>query len=275
MGFRFSLLITVYKGVCAEWLDACLASVRSQTLPPDQLILVQDGELPDKSERVIRDYHSVLPVLWVRKKGPEGAGAAANFGLKHCKHPWIARLDADDLAMNRRFELQANYLFRHPETDVLSGYLTEYSRPGETNDGRLRLVPTEHKAIARMMQYRCPINNPCVMLRAAKVREAGGYDSFQTHEDYLLWMKMLALGCRFANLPQSLVSMRMNTGGLKRRHGFYAIRQEYKFQRTLLKRKYISFPIFLRNLPLRLLPRLLPLFLLSRFYSYFLRKKIP
>ena len=273
MDLSFSLLITVYDGINPRWLDECLASVKAQTLLPNEIVLVEDGVLQPKLIGVIEHWSARLALVRCQKKGPSGAGAAAQFGLQRCQSAWVARLDADDLAVEDRFASQVAYLRQHPNVDVLSGYLVEFAKARD-QARRLRQVPTAHQSIARRMKLRCSINNSCVIARRSKLQEVGGYEPLATHEDYLLWMKMLRAGCQFANLPRVLIYVRMDMMTMGRRRGLHAMRQEWQFQRILLRRGYISPGRFGLNLFLRLPPRLLPRPLLAIFYKLFLRGSV-
>ena len=274
MDLSFALLITVYNGIHPKWMDACLASVAAQTRLPNEIVLVEDGILAAQLSGVIDRWANRIPLRRVPKEGPSGAGAAAQFGLRHCQSAWVARLDADDLALPDRFALQLAYLRRHPEVDVLSGYLVEFAQSPD-RARHIRQVPLAHRAIARRMRLRCAINNSCVIVRRSKLNALGGYEDLATHEDYLLWMKMLHAGCQFANVPKVLIRVRMDQTTLSRRRGLAAMQQEWRFQRILLRRGYLSPGQFIINTFLRLPPRLLPRSLLALVYSLLLRRAIP
>ena len=52
----FSVLMSVYKKEQPAYLDAALKSVFSQTLMPDEVVLIEDGPLTEELERVIVEY---------------------------------------------------------------------------------------------------------------------------------------------------------------------------------------------------------------------------
>lgn len=268
---RFSLLITVYAKTQPEWFDRCLRSIHQQTdYLPTEVVVVEDGPVPLSLGRIIKKWSEKLPVKLVRVPHNLGPGGAAAAGLSYCTMPWVARLDADDIALPERFKLQVSYLRQHPSIDVLGGYLVEFSHSEEQTDS-MRRAPLSHQAIISRLPYRCPINNSCVMFRRDKAEQAGGYEPLTTHEDYLLWIKMLHHGAVFANLPEVLVKFRMGKDAYRRRGGLQAAKQEIIFQNRLLGGNYISWRRYVVNLLLRVPPRFLPLGALRIFYRLFLR----
>ena len=269
--FSFSLLVTVYEKTLPDWLNRCLESIQTQkACLPDEIIIVEDGPIPAELHLSITQWQRKLPLVTVKLPHNLGAGGAAAAGLDRCSYDWVARLDADDMALPNRFSRQIAYLKQNTEVDVLSGYLAEFSQDAKNIDG-IRKVPLSHQAIVTLLPYRSPINNTCVIFRKRKAQEAGGYDSLTTHEDYFLWMKMLGEKAVFANIPEVLSKSFMGKNTYKRRRGSWAIKQEWIFQNKLLVGGYISVPRYLLNLLLRMPPRLLPIFLLRLFYRLLLR----
>lgn len=106
---RFSLLLPVYAGDKARYFaEAFTSAVALQTLKPDEVILVQDGpisvELDDALEDAIEN--APVPVSRVLLERNLGLANALTVGLTHCTHDIVARMDADDIAMPNRFEVQ-------------------------------------------------------------------------------------------------------------------------------------------------------------------------
>lgn len=267
---KFSLLITVYKGTRTAWLKRCLISVKEQDVQPSEVVIVEDGPISAQLGQLITHWREILSILRVQLPQNLGAGGAAKAGFICCSYPWIARLDADDIAMPTRFSQQLAYLNKHPDIDVLGSHIAEFS-DDEQQLQTIRSVPLKHQDIASFMPYRCPINNSSVIFRKHSAKKAGGYEPSLTHEDYFLWFKMLKQGALFANMPEILVKFRMETDTYRRRRGISQVRQELDFQNKLLARGYISMPRYLLNIVLRVSPRLLPTYILKIIYRSFLR----
>lgn len=269
--FNFSLLITVYAKTQPEWFDRCLQSVYQQIeYLPSEVVIVKDGPIDPSLDEIIQKWNRRLPLKLVCLADNLGAGGAAAAGLNSCAMEWVARLDADDIALKDRFKAQIAYLRQYPAVDVLSGYLVEFSHQEEEIDA-VKKVPLSHQAIASRLLYRSPINNSCVIFRRQKANQAGGYEPLTTHEDYFLWVKMLRQGAIFANLPKVLIKVRMGRDAYSRRNGLRAVKQEIIFQNRLLSGNYISWLRYLANILLRVPPRFFPVGLVRIFYRLFLR----
>src|SRR5690606_27157518 len=189
----------VYFKEHPDFLQKSLESVLTQTYMPDEVVLVEDGKLTNELYEVIRQCKEAYPNLITTVSLPEnmGIGYAMNFGLKHCKNEYIARMDTDDIAHPDRFLKQMTYLAEHPETDLIGSFIEEFHEvPGDMK--RYRKVPVEHLKIVNCAKLRCPINHMTVIFRKSKVLEAGSY-SYQKNnfEDYPLWYQMIKIGCSF------------------------------------------------------------------------------
>ena len=76
--------MSVYKKEKAEYLKLALDSVINQTLKPDEIVLVQDGELSKELYAVIKRYKQKYPNVFktYALKQNQGLGKALNFGME-------------------------------------------------------------------------------------------------------------------------------------------------------------------------------------------------
>ena len=89
------------------------------------------------------------------------------------------------------------------------------------------------------------------MFRKAEVLAVGNYQDWHYNEDYYLWIRMAEAGCRFANLPDTLVNVRVGKDMYARRGGWTYFRSEAGLQRYMRQHKIISLPRFLFNVAVR------------------------
>lgn len=83
----FSVLLSLYKKENPKYLKEALDSIFCQTVRSDDVVLVEDGLLPDNLEVVVRDYERQYHELHVvRFEQNRGLGVALNEGMKYCKH---------------------------------------------------------------------------------------------------------------------------------------------------------------------------------------------
>lgn len=231
----FSVLMSVYKKEKPEYLREALESVINQTLPPDEIVLVEDGPLTPELDAVLDEIASKLiqkqsykdtklQLRVVKLEQNQQLGRALAEGLKHCTNELIVRMDTDDIAVSDRFEVQYRYMAEHPEIAVSGGLMEEFD-PADESYRKVKNMPTSKENIKSYSRYRNPVNHMTVMFRKAKVEEAGGYRHFPFLEDYDLWTRMQAKGSEFANIDKVFVRARTERDIYKRRGGRKYCRQ--------------------------------------------------
>lgn len=269
---KFSVLMSVYYQEQPAHLKEALDSVFDQTLPPDEVVLVEDGPLTPELERIIKGEQILHPALKrVSLKQNVGLGLALREGLSHCSNDLVARMDTDDICKRERFERQTRFMEEHPDIDVLGTWIDEFvGMPSQIVS--MRRLPEEHDDIVRFGHKRNPVNHPTVMFRKKSVESAGSYQHFYLFEDYFLWARMMQQGFRFHNLPESLLFFRMSGNMFLRRGGLKYLRSEMAFQQALHRLGYISLPCMLQNISLRTLMRIIPNRMRQYIYLRILRR---
>ena len=266
----FSVLLSIYKKEHPAYFKESLDSIFSQTLLPDEIVLVKDGPLTDELEDLIREYqqkYSILKVIPLPIN--QGLGKALNEGLKYCSYDLVARMDTDDISKPDRFEKQIKIFQEHPELDVVGAWIEEFE--GDTSKvTSIRKLPEQLGEIYKYGKKRSPINHPCVMYRKSAVLRVGGYHKFP--EDYYLWGYMLKAGCKFYNIQESLLYFRFSRDVFRRRGGWSYAMKELALQCELLRIGYINYRRFVLNVMIRFTTRMMPNRMREIFYKRMLRK---
>jgi glycosyltransferase involved in cell wall biosynthesis len=254
----FSLLITVYGGDLADRVEIAFRSaVDAQTRRPSQVILVQDGpvddELARRMARLVAD--SPVPVDFVALQDNGGLGPALDAGLKLSRYDVVARMDADDVAMPHRFELQVPLI--EAGADLVGAGLLEFG--ADTGDVvGIRIPLVDPLDIARYARFHDPFNHPTVVYRRSAVLAAGGYGDLPLMEDYWLFARMIASGAKVANVAEPLVYYRVGAGAYDRRGGRMLLRSEMRLQREFLRYGFVTRAQYVRNAAIRGSYRLIP-----------------
>lgn len=268
----FSVLISVYKKEKAEYLKRALQSVINQTLKPTEIVIVKDGPLTKELDDCIEDFQKQNSKLFkiLSFKENRGLGLALRDGVKACKYEYIARMDSDDISKLDRFEKQFNYLQKHPETALLGTWITEFSKD-ENNPDTVTKLPCIHQTIIKFAKRRNPFRHVTVVLKKSAVIQSGNYKDFLWFEDYDLFVRILQKGYLTANIPEYLVNVRADKDMFARRGGWQYLKQDYKFQKQLLKTKFIGKTDFIINITLRSIVRIIPNKVRSYVYKKILR----
>lgn len=252
-------LVTVYHGTNERDLERALDSLRAQTRPADELLIVADGPVSEGVRKIVERQDA--RVIWL----PEnvGAGPASQAGLATIDAEYTARLDSDDAAKPERFARQLEYLEAHPEVGALGSAVEEFTEtPGDT--GKVRSLPENPHAYATINS---PVNNPSVMLRTRAAVDVGGYKDVHFMEDYDLYARLIAGGWQVRNLPEALTDFQVTDAQFSRRTGREMFAAELRMQRNLVSYGLISRPRAVLNVAARSAYRALPTGMLRRVYA--------
>lgn len=254
---KFSLSMCVYKGDNPKHFDESLDSIFSQTVLPDEIILVVDGPVSEETDSVIQKYQSESNTFKViRLEKNMGHGNARRKGLESCSYDIVALMDADDICVPERFEKQIEEFKKDSGLDIVGGQITEFIDDVNNVVG-IREVPVTDHEIKDYMKKRCPVNQMTVMFKKSSVDKAGGYIDWFCEEDYYLWLRMAIKGMKFKNLPETLVNVRVGKEMYIRRGGVKYFKSEARLQKFMLENKIIGYKRYILNVSQRLVLQVL------------------
>ena len=230
---------------CAATIDDAVASIAAQTLPPAEVLLVEDAS----GDGTLAALHRVAAAYedgWIKVIALEdngGPSRARNIGWEQATQPYIAFQDADDTWGPRKLALQMAALRADPTLALIAHRMivaargTPIAEPQGTPQtqiiGRGRVLfhnpfPTASVVLRRDLPYRF---DPQVWYS----------------EDYLLWSQILLSGHRCAKIDQVLAIWNKRGPG---QHGlsdnFMAVHRARRVMRRRLWREgFVSFPEYL------------------------------
>lgn len=300
---KFSLLLPVYAGDDAAFLRLAFeSSTRAQTLPPAEVVLVQDGPVPDalaaeihrienengnESENENENENEAgqgyeneadgqpkgrVPVTIIRLPENRGLTAALNAGIDACKHPVIARMDADDVSEPTRFERQ--WRLMNEGFDLVGTGMSEFE-VDPAHPVAPRIPPTGSERIRAHARTHNPFNHPTMMYRRAALDRVGRYQPFGKMEDYWLGVRLIADGAKVENIAEPLVKYRVGAGAFARRGGWQEAKTEWKLQGAMRRIGFISTGEYLRNVVVKGAYRLMPASLKRVLYRRFVGSGLP
>ena len=184
-----SVLIPTYNDN-PEFLKLALNSVIKQTYKPTEIIIVDDSTSLETIE-TIDEYVQQNPHISVIRNHnkKKGLSAALNEGVKYCKGDYIARMDADDLSLPNRIELEMSAFADN--VAIVGGQGVIINKDGEFIR-KFDKLPLTHKGIVNNLKRAQPsFIHPSVIIRKKALLECGGYDeNFQCAEDMNLWIRL-------------------------------------------------------------------------------------
>jgi len=168
-------------------LRRALDSVRGQTHPPNEIIVVDDGSRDDTVEMLRSRY----PDVAVLQQEGSGVSAARNRGIACSRSPWIALLDSDDEWLPDKLARQLAALRKTPgavvcHTDEI------WVRNGVRVNPRRRHAKHGGHIFERCLPL-CCISPSSILLHRSVLEDIGGFDeTLPVCEDYDLWLRMTA-----------------------------------------------------------------------------------
>lgn len=267
---QFSVLISVYAKENPIYFSKCLDSVVTQSLVPNELIIVKDGPLTHALEEVIErlSFEGTLTVIDLPENVTQGPARA--IGLLAANYEWVAIMDSDDLCCSDRFEKQVRMIEENPMISLIGGQIDEFL-DSPNKPVSQKCVPVTHSTIVDYAKKRNPFNHMTVMLKRDIAIQAGNYDYFPGFEDYDLFIRMIKLGALCGNHTDVLVHARVGNGMYKRRRGLKYIQSEWQMQQKMRHIGLVNNIEFLVNLCVRIPVRLLPAWALELLYKQFTR----
>ncbi|MGO4922425.1 glycosyltransferase [Bifidobacterium choerinum] len=271
----YSVLMSVYFREKPEFLSTALASMIEQTRRPEQIVLVEDGPLPQNLEDMISSFDARYPNLFTVVRLPKngGLGNALAQGILSCRNDVVARMDSDDYSFPERMEKELRVLIEE-ELDFVGSQIVEFE-DDPSNPIAQSMLPVGQRDIEAYSKRRNPFRHPSIVFRKSAVLSAGNYSSkYLYFEDWDLFNRMLANGCRVVNIDEPLVAMRVNNNFYERRGGVGYMRYVWKFNVGQLKSKYFTIPQFIKTTIPRIIVCCMPNVLRSFVYTKLLRKGV-
>ena len=179
-----SVIIPVFNR--SELLKRALDSVFSQSLPPRQVIVVDDGSTDDTIELLRSKYSSTVSVI---SQENAGVSRARNVGISASSHEWIAFLDSDDEWHSRKLEKQVDFLTQNPEYQICHSDEI-WIRKG------IRVNPKRYHAksggwIFSKCLPLCAISPSAVIVNRTVFSDVGLFDEeLPVCEDYDMWLRV-------------------------------------------------------------------------------------
>ena len=211
--------MSVYRSEEAGFFDAAMRSVwTDQTVKPMEIVLVEDGPLPDGLHHVIELWKSMLgdKLVVLRNEQNLGLTKSLNRGLGVAHGELIARMDSDDISESDRFEKQEKFLMEHPDVDIVGGALREFNE--KCRNLRVRNYPYTHEEAVKYICKASPLAHPTVMMRRRIFDEGLHYnEKYRTSQDIALWFDAILAGYKIANVPEVTINFRSQGDVFKRR----------------------------------------------------------
>lgn len=227
---QISVLLSVWNGM--PYLPQTVESVLGQT-HRDFEFVINDNLSTDGSREYLREVAARdgrVRVLFNEEN--RGHSGGLNHALAQCRGKWVARIDADDVALPARLERQLAFVEAHPGVRLTS-CLAYYIDPAGRRVGKTYHPMATPEDFRRYMEQNEMIGllHPGAFMERALVQAVGGYrGDFGAANDIDLWCRMAEAGSIILVQQERLMEYRIHPGAIS--SNFFAARQKYEWARA-------------------------------------------
>lgn len=203
-------------------------SILTQTFCDFELLIINDGS-DDGSGKIITSYSDKRIRYYINQEN-KGLIYTLNRGIELAEGDYIARIDADDLMLENRLEVQVDYMKRHLDVVALGTAMIVM----QGNKRKVHYPPVRH--IEAYMYYGCPIIHPSSIIRKNLLWEHHiKYDYDYKHaEDYKFWYDLSKVG-KLANISDKLLMYRISESQISKKYHFQQLNTARRVKALLIE----------------------------------------
>jgi glycosyltransferase involved in cell wall biosynthesis len=191
-----------------EYLSKSIESILEQTFEDFEFIIVDDSST-DASREIIEKYASEdKRIRLLCNSVNQGLAVSLNRALSESRGEFIARMDADDIAVGDRLEVQYNFLKEKPDIDLIGSSLYYIDFAGNTIAHYHAI--TEPEILKKLILYKNISPHPTWMFRRKIISHLRGYRNLPASQDYDFLMRLLKVGYVVSNIDTPLLYYRVH-----------------------------------------------------------------
>ncbi len=262
-----AIIMSIYINDKIENVSKAIDSILHQTFSDFDFYIQYDGIVDDHVSNYLQTINDQRIKIYKRTEN-KGLAQSLNDLLQiilPLHYEFIARMDADDISLPKRFEEQINYLKQHLEIECLGTWAEEI-----TNDGNLyflKKMPVTHDDCYQLFKKRDCLIHPTVMFRTSFFEKAGLYDTTTFFaEDTMLWAQGFKVGCIFGNIPQYLYQFRLDEHFFDRRRGWKYAKGIWQTRVRINKMLHFSISAYIWAF-LYAIAKMMPQYILNMLYK--------
>ncbi|MDR0798157.1 MAG: glycosyltransferase [Dysgonamonadaceae bacterium] len=206
---KISVLMSVYNN--DRYLKEAVDSILNQTFADFELLVADDAST-DTSATILAQYDDPR-IQVITNENNRGLTHNLNVLLSQSRGKYIARMDADDVALPQRFRRQYDYLEAHPETGICGGFVEAFFEGSDKK--QLVRYAVDDAEIRAFAFFQSPFCHPTVMIRKQVLTNHGLLypPEYRAGQDYALWIELLPFTKGY-NLPEALLRFRKHAASI-------------------------------------------------------------
>jgi glycosyltransferase involved in cell wall biosynthesis len=206
---KISIIMAVYNS--EKFLVEVIESILGQTFKDFEFIIINDCST-DNSLKIIKEYSEKDNRIKLLENNHNiGLTKSLNKGLQISKGKYIARIDADDVALNKRMEIQYNFLEKNKNIFLVGAGAYNFSSSVNAATTTTHKPLTDPLILKKELYKNNCIYHPTIMFR----NEGFLYrEKFVYAQDYDFYLLLLSKNKNLSNIAEPLNKYRINDGAI-------------------------------------------------------------
>jgi len=200
-----SVIMTTYNA--SKYVGEAIESILHQSFRDWELIIVDDGST-DSTRNIVGAYQD--PRIRFEPRPHKGRAKALNEAVSLARGRYVANMDADDVALPYRLELEVDFLRKNKDYGLVgTAKPILFNGPGKVT--KMLSRPESDSELRRALKTYNPFFHSAVMYRREAWRAVGGYnEEIPCLIDYEFWIR-IASRYKVRNLPVPLAKKRIHS----------------------------------------------------------------
>ncbi|MGE7752389.1 glycosyltransferase family 2 protein [Lysinibacillus fusiformis] len=202
-----------------KYIKQSIDSILNQTFTDFELIIVDDGST-DSTVDIIKEYKDER-IFLVELKKNNGVGAAIKEGLQYTNREFVAKVDADDVYVENRFQVQLDYLQENKDVSIVDGLIRFFPDNEKVEESQrfhyLKNIQEKQvnsilspKEINEKIYWFTCLTHSTLMFRRNIIETVNYNESLKVGEDYDFYYRLNKLGFQIHKIPIVLADIRIS-----------------------------------------------------------------
>lgn len=225
---KITVLMSVHNG--ERYLNDAMDSILNQTFTDFEFLIINDGST-DRTSEILQSYHDPR-IKIINNEKNIGLTKSLNKGLNIAVGEYIARMDADDISMPNRLNMQYSCMIDNPDLAICASSYEQIDENGST----IHIVRgyLGYEQLYYFLTFANWLAHSSIMFNRNTALQVNGYDDKLIRaQDYDLWYRISRVG-KVIQIGEVLLKLR--------------IHQENISSKYRNSQKYIANSVAIRNI---------------------------
>lgn len=208
-----SVVMCVYNEKI-NWVKLAIESILKQTYTNIELIVIIDNPNNLELKNLIEEFASSdKRIKSHTNKVNMGLARSLNIGMELSSGEYIARMDADDISFETRFDEQITFLENNPRI-ALVGTGVQYIDENDRILNKKNITITKNSTIKLALRVVNTFKHPTIVFRRVLYETIGGYNNFNSAQDYDFFTRIVLAGFKVSNIQKELLYYRIRENSI-------------------------------------------------------------